>query len=178
MNQGEHSADNAARPRRIAVHDRMQQVSYLLTEPMGEHFHPEFLPELTPQEMLELGVFGGKYMTDCRDEFPEDWFAKAKLSSARHDPSLNFFGVNASKPLAYWRDKGWIYAEDPRGWFQWYCRYYLGRRCPDDERQIRRWKAMKRHAAQIRNNCLPGDLDCRPRQRQALLHWAYDSRTI
>jgi hypothetical protein len=151
---------------------------YALTEPEGRNFHPDFRPDLTPKQMLELGVFGGKYMTDCRNEFPEDWFARAELCHEFHDPALNFFGINASQPLSFWRQKGWIYHEDPRGWFQWYCRYYMGRRCPDDERQIRRWKAMKRHIAQIEKNCMRGDLTCRIRQRQALLHWAYDSRTL
>jgi hypothetical protein len=128
--------------------------------------------------MLTLGVFGGKYMTDCRAEFPAPWFAKAKLCPDFHDPALNFFGVNASQSLATWWENGWIYHEDPRGWFQWYCRYYLGRRCPDDERQIRRWRAVRRHVAQLQNACPRGDWSCRPRQRQALLHWAYDSRVL
>lgn len=167
------------RPLEIIVNDRMQQdYRYLLTEPPGENFHPEFQPELTPQELLELGVFGGKYMTDCRDEFPDQWFANARLCPEKHDPQINFFGINASKPLSYWRRKGWIYHEDPRGWFQWYCRYYLGRRCRDDDRQIKRWKAIRRHIGQLKKNCPPGDWHCRPRQRQALLHWAYDSRKI
>jgi hypothetical protein len=166
-------------PKRIVVHDRMQSsYSYWLTEPEGEHFDPAFRPELSPREMLELGVFGGKYMTDCRGEFPAEWFRNAKLSPRRKDPSLNFFGVDASQPLSVWRAKGWIHDEDPRGWFQWYCRYYRGRRGPDDLRQIARWRAMRRHIAQVRKNCLPGDLECRPRQRQALLHWAYDSRDL
>lgn len=123
-----------------------------------------------------MGVFGGKYMTDCQDEFPASWFAKAKLCPERHDPKLNFFGINASQPLSYWREQGWIHPDDPRGWFQWYCRYYTGRRHPDDERQIKRWRAMHRHIAQVVKNCPRGDWGCRPRQRQALLHWAYDSR--
>lgn len=164
---------------RVVVNDRMQQgYVYVLTEPMGQNFHPDFRPELTPKEMLELGVFGGKYMTDCTQEFPAEWFARAKLSPEGRDPELNYFGVSASQPLSYWREKGWIYHEDPRGWFQWYCRYYLGRRCADDARQIRRWQAFRRHAAQVKQNCLPGDQTCRPRQRQALLQWAYDSRSI
>ena len=163
----------------ITVNDKMQQgYSYELVEPMGTHFHPDFKPELNPKELLELGVFGGRYMTDCGDEFPADWFEQARLCPERHDPDLNFFGVNASKPLSYWQQKDWIYPEDPRGWFQWYCRYYLGRRSLDDERQIKRWKAMTRHIAQLRKNCQPGDLNCRRKQRQALLHWAYDSRKI
>jgi len=163
----------------VEVNDRMQTgYRYRLTEPAGRNFHPEFRPQLTPRQMLELGVFGGKYMTDCSAEFPESWFARAKLCPERHDPSLNLFGINASKPLSYWRAKGWIYKDDPRGWFQWYCRYYLGRRCDDDERQIRRWLAFRRHIAQIRANCPRHDLTCRRKQRQALLHWAYDSRKI
>lgn len=164
----------------VTVNDLMQQnCRYTLTEPEGSHFDPRFKPELTPEQMLSLGVFGGKYMTDCRDEFPADWYAHAKLCHERHDPSLNFFGVNASQPLSVWRKKGWIHPADPRGWFQWYCRYYLGRRMPEeDDRQIRRWIAMKRHITQVKNNCDRGDLSCRKRQRQALLHWAYDSRNI
>ncbi len=167
------------RPTVVHVDDRMQKAKYVLTEPEGEHCDARFLPQLTPKQMLALGVFGGKYMTDCRGEFPVDWFTSARLCHERHDPSLNFFGVNASQPLAVWQKKGWIHPADPRGWFQWYCRYYMGRRMPEeDDRQIRRWLAMKRHITQVRNNCDAGDMSCRKRQRQALLHWAYDSREI
>ena len=165
--------------RTVVVNDMMQQgYVYYLTEPTGKNFHLDFQPEITPKEMLELGVFGGKYMTDCEAEYPNSWFSKAKLCHERHDPKLNCFGVNASQPLEVWRRKGRIYADDPRGWFQWYCRYFMGRRCLDDERQIKRWKAVKRHIAQVRKNCRRGDLSCRRRQRQALVHWAYDSRKI
>ncbi len=164
----------------IRVSDRMQRdYRYRLSAPMGRDFDPGFAPELTPREMLALGVFGGKYMTDCRAEFPADWFQDARLSPARAEAKLNHFGVAASQPLAVWRAKGWIWDDDPRGWFQWYCRYFLGRRVPfEDDRQIKRWRAMRRHVAQVRRGCEPGDLTCRPRQRQALLHWAYDSRRI
>jgi hypothetical protein len=164
---------------RVAVNDKMQRgYVYYRTEPAGRNFAPDFKPQLTPKEMLRLGVFGGKYMTDCRREFPASWFARAKLCARRHDPSLNCFGVNASQPLSEWRRKGWIHSQDPRGWFQWYCRYYVGRRSDDDARQIRRWRAMARHVAAIEKNCMPGDLECRRRQRQAVLHWAYDSRSL
>jgi hypothetical protein len=165
--------------RRVLVNDKMQQgYVYVCIEPAGRNFDPRFAPELTPKQMLELGVFGGKYMTDCRNEFPASWFTRAKLCAERHDPRLNYFGVNASQTLGEWWRKGWIHPQDPRGWFQWYCRYYMGRRTKDDARQIRRWRAIARHLAQIRNNCEPGDLDCRRRQRQAVLHWAYDSRNL
>jgi hypothetical protein len=167
------------RKKRVVVNDLMQKnYVYFLTEPVGGNFDAEFKPELTPAEMLALGVFGGKYMTDCGREFPKAWFTGARLCHERHDPELNYFEINASQPLRCWQEKGWIYHEDPRGWFQWYCRYYMGRRCADDARQIRRWKAMRRHIAQIRKNCREGDLDCRRKQRQALLHWAYDSRKL
>jgi len=165
--------------RRVVVHDRMQHgYAYDRTEPVGRHFAPEFRPQLTPKQMLQLGVFGGKYLTDCRREFPANWFVRAKLSPAHRDARLNYFGINASQSLAVWRRNGWIRPQDPRGWFQWYCRYYMGRRSADDGRQIRRWRAIARHAAAIRKHCEQGDLECRRKQRQALLHWAYDSRTI
>jgi hypothetical protein len=165
--------------RRVVVRDKMQKgYTYVRTEPVGRNFDEGFEPQLTPAQMLSLGVFGGKYMTDCRAEFPRSWFARAKLSPKCKDPSLNFFGVDASQSLAEWRRKGWIRREDPRGWFQWYCRYYIGRRSMDDERQIRRWRQMARHVVQLKRACEPRDLECRPRQRQALLHWAYDSRKM
>lgn len=164
----------------ITVNDKMQKgYKYETTESKGKNFAPDFNPQLTPREMLELGVFGGKYMTDCTDEFPKNWFLKAKLNSKTHDAGLNFFGVNASQPLSIWKMKGWIYKDDPRGWFQWYCRYYQGRRIQnEDERQIKRWKAMVRHVAQVSHSCQPGNFSCHRKQRQALLHWAYDSRKL
>ncbi|CAN5206882.1 hypothetical protein BH09PSE6_BH09PSE6_30480 [soil metagenome] len=169
----------STRRKKVVVNDRMQtDYEYWLTEPVGQHFDPDFSPQLTPPEMLRIGVFGGKYMTDCRDEFPAAWFSHAKLSPVKRDASLNCFGVNASQPLAEWRRKGWIYGDDPRGWFQWYCRYYMGRRCDHDDQQIGRWRAIARHIGQIKANCRQGDLSCRPRQRQALLHWAIDSRRL
>jgi hypothetical protein len=164
---------------RVIVIDLMQNnYVYWRTEPVGKNFDPKFKPELTPKEMLEMGVFGGKYMTDCKDEFPVDWYKKAELCHEFHDPNLNFFRINASQPLSVWIKKGWIHKDDPRGWFQWYCRYFMGRRHQDDERQIRRWLAMKRHVAQIKLNCRKFDLSCRIKQRQALLHWAYDARKM
>ncbi len=161
------------------VHDRMQRgYTYYRTELPGKNFDSAFTPELTPQEMLALGVFGGKYMTDCRKEFPAAWFKHAKLSPDKANSSLNYFGVHASLPLAEWKRKGWIDPQDPRGWFQWYCRYYSGRRSDDDARQIARWRAIRRHIMAVKKNCAPRDLSCRRKQRQALLHWAIDARNI
>lgn len=169
--------------KKITVNNKMQKgYSYFLEEPIGKNFHPEFKPHLTPKQMLNLGVFGGIYMRDGEKEFPKDWFTKAKLAPKdfnTHLASLNYFKVNASQPLSVWKEKGWIYKDDPRGWFEWYCRYFFGRRIPkEDSRQIKRWKAMKRHITGLQNSCRPGDELCRPRQRQALLHWAYDSRRM
>ena len=165
--------------KRVVVNDKMQRgYVYVRTEPAGRNFDPRFTPELTPRQMLRLGVFGGKYMTDCRREFPAAWFEQAKLCAARHDPRLNCCGSHPVQSRAGWMATNWRRPQDPRGWFQWYCRYYMGRRGPDDARQIARWRAIARHAGAIRKNCEPGDLECRPRQRQALLHWAYDSRRM
>lgn len=164
----------------ITVNDRFQQdYRYKRVAPMGADFAEGFSPELTPHAMLRLGVFGGKYMTDCAAEFPESWFIDAKLAANTPRADLNYFGVLASSSLSEWKRKNWIHPEDPRGWFQWYCRYFSGRRLGDEDcRQIARWRAFRRHAAQIRRNCEPGDPFCRPRQRQALLQWAYDSRIL
>ena len=76
---------------RVVIEDLMQKdYSYFITEPIGKNFHKTFCPELTPKEMLEFGVFGGKYMTDCTLEFPSDWFDNALLCSERHIPELNY----------------------------------------------------------------------------------------
>ena len=165
--------------KKVTVHDKMQKnYSYNLSEPQGKNFHRDFKPDLSPKEMLELGVFGGVYMRDCQKEFPKDWFINAKLASSKRDKNLNFFQVNASQSLRVWQEHGWIHPDDPRGWFQWYARYYLGRRHEDDLRQIKRWQAFRRLWSAVQKNCRKGDYNCRPRQRQALLHWAYDSRGV
>ena len=165
---------------KIIVNDAFQKnYVYELVMPAGNGFDNEFEPDLSPRDMLELGVFGGAYFSDGHEEFPADWFIHARLSPSGPDPNLNCFKVSASQPLAVWQAKGWIYPDDPRGWFQWYCRYYMGRRIPEeDARQIKRWKAIRRHIGAIAKHCRPRDMTCRPKQRQALLHWAYDSRQM
>lgn len=159
----------------VTVSDSMQSgYSYTCIAPMGDDFAPNFRPHFTPQDMLGHGVFEGKYLNDCVDEFPETWFETAKLSAVP-DETVNYFGIKSRQPLSVWREKGWIYGPDPRGWFQWYCRYFMGRRLDKiDQLQIARWKGFARHAGQVRANCYPGDVFCRPRQRQGLLQWSHD----
>jgi len=161
--------------RRIEVEDSMQRgYAYELAAPAGRDFAPGFAPRFSPKEMLALGVFEGKYLNDCRREFPADWYEGARLAD-RPDPKLNCFAIKSRQPLSEWRRKGWIIGPDPRGWFQWYCRYWMGRRLFEiDDTQIKRWRNFARHAGQVRKNCEPGDLFCRPRQRQALLQWSHD----
>lgn len=158
---------------------RQTNYNYLLSEAQGKNFNSEFKPELTPKQMLQMGIFGGDYFDDDIDEFPQDWFKGVELSPGKPKKELNFFKTLASQSLQEWQRKGWIFEEDPHGWVQWYFRYYMGRRVPEmDLVQIRRWKNIQRHIAQLKKHCEVGDYSCRPRQRQALLHWAYDSRKI
>lgn len=165
----------------ISVFDHMQEgYTYTLTAKIGEDFDSSFKPQLTPSEMLSFGVFEGKYINDCVQEFPREWYENALEKgtlSLFADERTNYFKVKSRQSLSVWKEKGWILPNDPdvRGWFQWYCRYYLGRRDSVlDQRQIKRWKAFARHLGQVKKNCEKGNLFCRPRQRQALLQWAYN----
>lgn len=159
----------------VKVLNPMQEnYEYELTEDEGKNFDDGFNPYFTPKEMLSMGVFEGKYLNSCEDEYPSHWFESAILSDMP-DPSLNHFALKSRQPLSVWRHKGWIMEDDPRGWFEWYCRYYRGRRHSGmDQTQIKRWRNFSRHAGQVKANCEPGDLWCRPRQRQALLQWAHN----
>ena len=141
---------------------------------INKDFYKIFKPELSPKKMLKLGIFGGSYFGLKIKEYPKDWFQKVKISK-NFDVSLNKFKVKSGLSREEWLKKGWIYKEDPLGWFQWYCRFYNGRRIPHiDEIQIKRWKNFRRHVIAIKKNCEPGDLSCRKRQRQAILQWAYN----
>ena len=160
----------------IIVNDKMQHnYKYQLVAPMGDVFNNGFTPELSPKEMLELGVFEGHYINDCRNEFPKDWYINAKISLNEPNIDCNYFKIKSRQSLNIWRENGWILEPDVRGWFQWYCRYFMGRRIEKiDEIQIQRWKSFKRHKAQIEYNCMMHDIECRKKQRQALLQWAYN----
>lgn len=160
----------------IVVNDKMQQgYVYERTAEEGKDFAEGFVPELSPKQMLKMGIFEGHYLNDCQNEFPSYWFENARLSLQKPDINCNYFKIKSRLPLQQWRMNGWIYGPDVRGWFQWYCRYYSGRRIASiDEIQIKRWRAFKRHLAQVQKNCMPLDGECRKRQRQALLQWAYN----
>lgn len=176
---------------------------YTLEADPGTGFDPRFKPALTPAEILFMGAFEGKYLNDCTDEFPQEWFLNAgaagRLSPDKRDVGVNYFGVDSRQSLSVWRQNGWaprparggdmggggkkardILADrernpDERGWFQWYCRYWMGRRLPElDAVQIGRWRSFARHVGAIKHGCSPGALTCRRRERQALLQWAYN----
>lgn len=186
----------------IEVDNKMRKgYSYKLDAEPGQDFAPDFKPYSSPGDILAMGAFEGKYLNDCLTEFPAEWFLRAlalnKLSPQKHNVEVNYFKIMSRLPLSEWEKKGWLPPQkgqrrhknslgrdilndpeknpDERGWFQWYCRYWMGRRMPElDKVQIARWKAFTRHAGAVKKNCKAGDLSCRPKQRQALLHWAYD----
>ena len=179
----------------VNVNDKMQQYKYKLTYKAGTNLknggvdedgnkirYESFEPYYTPQQMLVMGVFEGKYMNDGEDEFPKEWYTEAKnnnkLSPGKADPFKNYFKIKSRLSLQEWQKRKWVPInkedKDIRGWFQWYCRYWIGRRIPGvDSVQIKRWKAFARHYAQVKKNA-KGDLNKRPKQRQALLQWSWD----
>lgn len=166
---------------KIVVRNKMQKdYEYELTEPVGENFASDFKPRYTPSQMLSEGVFGGKYCNDQWTEFPASWYKDTKLSPEGNNSSLNRFKGESRTSLQAWDSLKWINPIDTRGWFEWYCRYYLGRRVEDDfqglpydRHQINRWKTFARHYGQVKANCDANDMECRPNQRQALLQWSW-----
>jgi len=117
--------------------------------------------------MLEYGVFGGSYLGDTIKEYPKAWFTKPQLSKS-FDVELNYFQIRAGLSLIEWKQRGWIMNEDPRGWFQWYCRFSIGRRIPEiDKIQIGRWKTFgPRNIGGIKKYCPKKFYSCCKKQRQ------------
>jgi len=168
---------------KIVVHNKMQKdYEYELVEPVGENFASDFKPRYTPSQMLTEGVFGGKYCNDQILEFPASWYEDSRLSPEGNNSLMNRFKAESRTGLNSWEDEGWLNSVDPRGWFEWYMRYYLGRRIEDDfngqpydRYQINRWKSFARHFGQVKANCDANDMECRAAQRQALLQWSWPS---
>jgi hypothetical protein len=182
-----HSKKWFVKDRKIVVRDKMQNYTYYLSYNAGTNLktningikHPHFKPQYTPQQMLKMGVFEGKYINDGKKEFPKEFYTNAKISK-NPDSTLNYFGIKSRLSLQEWRKRGWVPIHkkdrDVRGWFQWYCRYWIGRRMPEvDVIQIKRWKSFKRHYAQVKKHA-KNDLSKRRKQRQALLQWSWDCK--
>ncbi len=147
-----------------------------------------FEPMFTPKEMLEKGIFGGTYFAELinHKDFPEEWFENIEESFYKSDKYLtkvNFFKIKSGQSQEEWEAKGWMHKDDPRGWFEWYCKYFLGRRHEDDERQIKRWAAFCGPKGRWRNiiyakihasGCgIENSQDVSRRIQQSLLHWSY-----
>ena len=181
--------------KKINVNNRMQKnYTYELTFNAGTNLknggldadgnkivYKDFNPKYSPGVMLNMGVFEGKYCNDQIFEFPKEWYLNInKFSPEKSNYKINYFKIKSRQSLQEWRRKKWIPCADgdmdKRGWFEWYCRYWIGRRQPNvDIIQIKRWRSFTRHSAQVKKHSA-GKLDQRTRQRQALLQWSYDAK--
>jgi hypothetical protein len=154
---------------------------YILNEKYGK-VDKQIKKAIAPHRMLSLGVFSGKYLNDDVVEYPVEWFINAikknKLSPENKDCKINRFKVASRMSLQQWIKNGWIVGKDDKGWFQWWCRYYIGLRRPTiDEKQIKRWLAYKRHWSQLKKHISKSrkykDPTFRAKQRQSLLQWGW-----
>lgn len=161
---------------------------------------PAFRPNLTPKQVLQMGSFGGTYFRpisssvtgkkyrNVHNEFPSNWFKgldiKKNITSEKCTPELNKYKVRAGSSLLAWEQSGWIKPQDPYGWFQWYCRFFMGRRTNDDQRQVDRWDnyaGLKRGRWRrnlvgkiIKESKAYNDPSVSPVIRQGLLHWGFE----
>lgn len=176
------------------------------------HFsdEPLFLPNKSPEEMIREGCFGGSYfrplyskrlgifISDDWRELPEEWTSGLDvdtwLTSSTYNPDINKYKVSCGQSIEEWEAAGWInHTYDVRGWFQWYCRFFMGRRCEDDERQISRWRKcvgltgrwrrmlLKKYVTLgIREVFDDGEdedqVDVSPVMHQTCAHWAFEVR--
>ena len=170
------------------------------------HFsdHIDFKPNLSPHDVLRKGSFGGTYFRNIYSqvvgkklenqhlEYPKAWFKDLDITnmitSIKYEPKINTYKVKCGQSLTDWEDSGWISNLDPFGWFQWYCRFYLGRRHSiEDERQIKRWRNITGEKGRHRNTLITliyrerqknkdisiHDITISPARRQTLQHWGY-----
>ena len=176
------------------------------------HFEdqPSFTPNKSPEEMLREGSFGGSYFRPLRSrrldttivddykELPSSWYSGLEVSkfltSSTYDAEINKYKVSSGQSIEEWEAAGWInHTYDVRGWFQWYCRFYMGRRCADDERQISRWRNCVGQTGRWRRMLLKKYVgmgikevfddgedeegrDVSPVMHQTCHHWAYEVR--
>jgi len=161
----------------------------------------KFAPNLTPKQVFKAGAFGGTYFRPIHSsvtgkkytanqvtkEYPKSWFKnldkEKMITSGVYDKKINKYGVKCGSSLEAWEKSDWIVKQDPYGWFQWYCRYYIGRRGADDERQIKRWLSITgpngRFRRRLMNEIIKkktryNDYSVSPVIRQVLLHWGYE----
>tara|TARA_B110000208_G_scaffold178123_1_gene225862 strand:- start:1723 stop:2304 length:582 start_codon:yes stop_codon:yes gene_type:complete len=161
--------------------------------------YPEFIPNLSPKEIFQSGSFGGTYWRPIKSgvteqnyknihkQYPKEWWkglSDNKLTSPwkDYDKNLNKYGVKVGTTLEEWEDKSWIMKYHPYGWVHWYCDFFIGKRCNDDERQIGRWLGLASKKGRFRKwlvtlilkkNSEWDDYSISPKIRQTLQHWAY-----
>ncbi len=159
--------------------------------------YPEFQPNLTPRQIFQLGSFGGTYWRpiyseinkknykDVHKTYPKSWWkgiSEEDLSSEEYDKTKNKYGVEVGTSLEFWENKKWIKESHPYGWVHWYCDFYRGKRCEDDERQIKRWKALAGPRGRfmrflvtktLEKNTDYKDKSVSPKMHQVLQHWGY-----
>ena len=149
----------------------------------------DFYPMLTPREMVEAGAFGGCYFGLVIEEYTDynyqelfDYHFKGLDTSLylgeTYKPKLNKHKIRSGMSYEYWKEMKWMHEDDPYGWFEWYCKYSMGRRHPDDDRQIRRWQDFCGHNGRWRKRIYgrikeTNNRDVSPRIQQSLLHWGY-----
>lgn len=140
----------------------------------------EFKPHLNPREMLEMGVFGGSYFENANDEDLLGLGSATRLAHENRNPydkRKNYYEVRAGEDYTAWMRNGWIFPEDPLGWFHWYCRYSAGRRHERDAHQMRRWVNYKRWARVARTQALTNG-DASAVVKQGLLQWGYSPMKV
>jgi len=193
-------------PQKVALPKRNAKTGEL-TFPPGNNTDTnkllkDFHPNRTPQEVLEAGSFGGTYFRPIgssvtnvyyksyeviQDTLSPEWIqnldVNRMLTSTTYRNAVNKYGVKCGGSLGMWESSGWIADCDPYGWFQWYCRFYQGRRSSDDQRQISRWNKSAgvkgRFRSQLCNKILAAQTTAEDRKispviRQTLLHWGLE----